>query len=92
MDIIDPSLSMTEEVARCIHIALLCVQEAPVDRPTISSVVLMLSSANPSLPLPKEPAFCMMKSSVSSDTSPLVFGTVEAHYHSIISSTYYDGR
>ncbi|MQL84469.1 hypothetical protein Taro_016954 [Colocasia esculenta] len=46
-DIVDPSLGGQypgDEVRRCIHIGLLCVQEAPEDRPTMTSVVLMLSS------------------------------------------------
>ncbi|GMN68860.1 hypothetical protein TIFTF001_037909 [Ficus carica] len=32
------------EVLRCIHVSLLCVQQRPADRPTISSVVVMLGS------------------------------------------------
>ena len=44
---------------RCIHIGLLCVQEDPNDRPTMASVVLMLSSASITLPVPSEPAFFM---------------------------------
>ena len=44
---------------RCIHIGLLCVQEDLNDRPTMASVVLMLSSATLTLPVPSEPAFFM---------------------------------
>jgi hypothetical protein len=44
---------------RCIHIGLLCVQENVVDRPTMASVVLMLSSYSMTLPIPSEPAFFM---------------------------------
>ncbi|GLU23481.1 hypothetical protein SLE2022_394810 [Rubroshorea leprosula] len=44
------------EVLRCIHVALLCVQKRPEDRPNMSSVVLMLGSENP-LPQPKLPGF-----------------------------------
>ncbi|KAK7257281.1 hypothetical protein RIF29_31134 [Crotalaria pallida] len=32
------------EVLRCIHVALLCVQQYPEDRPTMPSVILMLGS------------------------------------------------
>ena len=32
------------EIMRCIHIALLCVQENLVERPIMATVVLMLSS------------------------------------------------
>lgn len=45
------------EVIRCIHIALLCVQEDPVDRPTMQTIVLMLSSYSVTMPLPQKPAF-----------------------------------
>ncbi|XP_059624192.1 G-type lectin S-receptor-like serine/threonine-protein kinase At4g27290 [Cornus florida] len=44
------------EVFRSIHIGLLCVQQSPEDRPSMSSVVMMLSSEI-ALPQPKEPGF-----------------------------------
>ncbi|CAI9273443.1 unnamed protein product [Lactuca saligna] len=44
------------EVLRSIHIGLLCVQNQPEDRPTMSSVVLMLGNDGV-LPQPKPPAF-----------------------------------
>ncbi|KAI7751292.1 hypothetical protein M8C21_028150 [Ambrosia artemisiifolia] len=47
---------VVSEVLRSIHIALLCVQHHPEDRPTMWSVVLMLVSDGP-LPKPKTPAF-----------------------------------
>ena len=47
------------QALRCIHIALLCVQHDPLCRPSMASIVLMLSSHSTSLPLPKEPAFSM---------------------------------
>jgi len=37
-------------------VSLLCVQQRPEDRPSMSSVVLMLGSES-SLPQPKEPGF-----------------------------------
>ncbi|GKV14375.1 hypothetical protein SLEP1_g25270 [Rubroshorea leprosula] len=42
---------------RCIHIGLLCVQENVAHRPTMASVVLMLSDNLISLPVPSKPAF-----------------------------------
>ena len=42
---------------RCISIALLCVQENAVDRPTMSEVVAMLSTDSMALPEPKHPAY-----------------------------------
>ena len=50
---------MTTEIIRYIHIGLLCVQENVADRPTMASVVLMLSSYSITLPTPSKPAFCM---------------------------------
>ncbi|GAB2298751.1 hypothetical protein Dimus_032827 [Dionaea muscipula] len=44
------------EVVRCLNVGLLCVQDLSADRPTMSAVVLMLSS-EASLPQPKRPTF-----------------------------------
>ncbi|KAL1537381.1 putative receptor-like protein kinase [Salvia divinorum] len=60
-EVVDPFLrsgsGSTNEMLRCIHIGLLCVQEVAADRPTMASVVLMLSSFSITLNLPSEPAF-----------------------------------
>ncbi|PHU24350.1 hypothetical protein BC332_09457 [Capsicum chinense] len=45
------------EVMRCIHVGLLCVQANPMDRPSMSSVVMMLTNDSLQLPVPKQPAF-----------------------------------
>ncbi|KAL5070213.1 hypothetical protein RYX36_021100 [Vicia faba] len=57
-NIIDPSLNndSRNEIMRCIHIGLLCVQENEVERPTMATIALMLSSYSVSLALPLEPA------------------------------------
>uniref|UniRef100_A0A2P2MVB3 Uncharacterized protein MANES_16G014000 n=2 Tax=Rhizophora mucronata TaxID=61149 RepID=A0A2P2MVB3_RHIMU len=60
LEVLDPTLADTysrNEVIRSIHIALLCVQEDPADRPTMANIVLMLDSYSVSLQLPEEPAF-----------------------------------
>ncbi|CAL9013892.1 unnamed protein product [Prunus brigantina] len=60
MEVIDEAVRETcppHEALRCIHVGLLCVQESPADRPTMSSVILMLASEATSLPPTKEPAF-----------------------------------
>ncbi|KAK2977821.1 hypothetical protein RJ640_006313, partial [Escallonia rubra] len=44
------------EVLRSIHIGLLCVQQSPEDRPSMSSVGMMLGGES-TLPQPKEPGF-----------------------------------
>ncbi|XP_057470962.1 cysteine-rich receptor-like protein kinase 10 isoform X2 [Actinidia eriantha] len=65
-NLIDPtlrdSLGSMREIMRCIHIALLCVQENIADRPTMASVVLMLTSFSLTLTVPSEPAFFMHSS------------------------------
>ncbi|KAL6553222.1 hypothetical protein OROGR_007064 [Orobanche gracilis] len=45
------------EIVRYIHIALLCVQEFPKDRPAVQTVLSMISREIGSLPLPKQPLF-----------------------------------
>ncbi|CAN6694477.1 unnamed protein product [Malus baccata var. baccata] len=56
------------EVSRCIHIALLCVQQQPEDRPNMASVVLMLGGEG-SLPIPKQPGFFTDRNSVEANAS-----------------------
>ncbi|KAJ6770508.1 S-LOCUS LECTIN KINASE FAMILY PROTEIN [Salix purpurea] len=50
--------SNSSDIIRCIHVALLCVQQRPEDRPNMSAVVLILGSDMP-LPQPKQPGFFM---------------------------------
>jgi hypothetical protein len=45
------------EVLLCVHVALLCVQENPDDRPLMSSVVFILENGSTTLPDPKRPAY-----------------------------------
>ncbi|ESW15156.1 hypothetical protein PHAVU_007G049100 [Phaseolus vulgaris] len=61
INIVDPSLNSNSrnEMLRCIHIGLLCVQENLVDRPNMTNIMLMLNSYSLSLPIPAEPAFYM---------------------------------
>jgi hypothetical protein len=49
------------EVLKCMHIGLLCVQEDPADRPTISSVLALLGNEVASLPHPKQPVFVVAR-------------------------------
>lgn len=55
--------SVVSGALRCIHISLLCIQQHPEDRPSMSTVVVMLSSES-SLPQPKEPGFLMEKEKI----------------------------
>ncbi|CAM0955327.1 unnamed protein product [Alopecurus aequalis] len=45
------------EMLRCIHVALLCVQEDADLRPGMASVVVMLNSRSVTLPVPTPPAY-----------------------------------
>ncbi|XP_027909813.1 G-type lectin S-receptor-like serine/threonine-protein kinase At4g27290 isoform X2 [Vigna unguiculata] len=59
MELMDGSVNSQVELSkmlRYIHIGLLCVQHRSEDRPTMSSVVLMLNSEN-LLPEPSQPGF-----------------------------------
>ncbi|KAF3777378.1 putative cysteine-rich receptor-like protein kinase 33 [Nymphaea thermarum] len=64
-ELLDASLTHSSdenEVVRCIHIGLLCVQEDATRRPTMSSIVLMLNSSSLTLPTPSVPAFLFGRS------------------------------
>ncbi|KAK9268464.1 hypothetical protein L1049_000215 [Liquidambar formosana] len=71
LEIIDASLrdsSSLLEVLRVIHVGLLCVQRFPEDRPSMSSVILMLGSKG-ALPQPKQPGFFNEMNIVEADSS-----------------------
>ncbi|KAL2324345.1 hypothetical protein Fmac_023403 [Flemingia macrophylla] len=60
LELLDPNIKgpySREEVIKCIHIGLLCVQEDPNDRPTMATVVFYLNSPSVNLPLPHEPGY-----------------------------------
>ncbi|KAG9141890.1 hypothetical protein Leryth_009262 [Lithospermum erythrorhizon] len=61
IELIDPLLKKDScpisQVLRCIQVGLLCVQQRPDDRPTMSSVLMMLDSETSLLPEPKRPGF-----------------------------------
>ncbi|XP_078166610.1 receptor-like serine/threonine-protein kinase SD1-8 isoform X2 [Carex rostrata] len=52
---IESSTCVASEILRFVHVGLLCVQECADDRPTMSTVVSMLSNEGCSLPEPKKP-------------------------------------
>ncbi|XP_059432497.1 cysteine-rich receptor-like protein kinase 25 [Corylus avellana] len=64
LEFVDPLLMEscpTTEVLKCMHIGLLCVQEDPADRPTISYVLVLLGNESASLPHPKQPLFVVAR-------------------------------
>ncbi|OMO66782.1 hypothetical protein COLO4_30391 [Corchorus olitorius] len=74
LELMDPTMDelcprAKDEVLRCIHIGLLCVQDHATDRPTTSNVVSMLSNETMPLPIPKQPSSFIGSSSVVDEPS-----------------------
>lgn len=89
VELIDPNMvdhCPISEALRWIHIALLCIQENPTDRPTMSSVVLMLGSQLVYLPKPLEPPFSVGRL-IMSDYSSTTRGTGTGYFMSDQSTT-----
>ncbi|CAJ2648786.1 unnamed protein product [Trifolium pratense] len=60
VSLIDPQICNQEyldDILRCIHIGLLCVQEIAKERPTMATVVSMLNSEIVKFPRPFQPGF-----------------------------------
>ncbi|KAK7302668.1 hypothetical protein RJT34_13561 [Clitoria ternatea] len=58
--LIDPEICNAKyrnDISRCVHIGLLCLQEQAKERPIVSMVVSMLNSEIINLPPPSRPAF-----------------------------------
>ncbi|KAF3776431.1 G-type lectin S-receptor-like serine/threonine-protein kinase SD3-1 [Nymphaea thermarum] len=76
-EFIDPILRSTSsinEVERCMHMGLLCIQEYAATRPTMSAVVLMLGNSSLALPVPKAPAYSqIISTSAQSTIKPTAF-------------------
>ncbi|CAH8389028.1 unnamed protein product [Eruca vesicaria subsp. sativa] len=59
-ELVDPVIFdqvFEKEIKKCVHIALLCVQESANDRPSVATMCSMLSSEIVDIPEPKQPAF-----------------------------------
>lgn len=46
-----------DQLLRCVHVGLLCVEENAADRPNMSDVISMLTNESVPLPKPSKPAF-----------------------------------
>ncbi|XP_042438855.1 G-type lectin S-receptor-like serine/threonine-protein kinase B120 isoform X1 [Zingiber officinale] len=71
-ELIDPligSSSKIDQVIRCVHIALLCVQDRVSDRPEIVGVIRMMDNETSCLPLPRQPTFIVERSETESTTN-----------------------
>ncbi|GMN65097.1 hypothetical protein TIFTF001_034169 [Ficus carica] len=71
-----------KQVLRCIHVGLLCVQQSQVDRPSMSSVVMMLGSEC-ELPQPKQPGYFTEMASPKGDNSSTKHESSSMNYMSI---------
>lgn len=64
-ELLDPFLLSSRapqhQMSKLVNIGLLCVQDSPADRPTMSSVNVMLSSNRVSLQVPSRPTFCVQE-------------------------------
>ncbi|XP_008226124.1 PREDICTED: G-type lectin S-receptor-like serine/threonine-protein kinase At1g67520 isoform X1 [Prunus mume] len=70
--LMDPTLHescIEDQLIRCIHVGLLCVEEDAADRPTMSEVISMLTNESMSLPIPTRPAFFTIRNEVDADMS-----------------------
>ncbi|KAM3390163.1 hypothetical protein ACQJBY_012004 [Aegilops geniculata] len=73
-----------DEVLRCIHVGLLCVQDCPNDRPLMASVTFMLENESALLPAPKQPAYFPLRS--------LEPGKIRGNSTNVVSITTLEGR
>ncbi|KAH9688853.1 cysteine-rich receptor-like protein kinase 10 [Citrus sinensis] len=74
LELMDPVLKQScvgTELLKYIHIGLLCVQEDPARRPSMSSVVVMLANDTLTLPPPTQPPFSVGRMVASSGPFPI---------------------
>ncbi|GJN32668.1 hypothetical protein PR202_gb21188 [Eleusine coracana subsp. coracana] len=100
IELIDPSIREScsvRQVLRCIHIALLCVQDHADDRPDIPAVILMLSSDNLNLPNPRPPTLMLRgrdaetRSDQAEEESQVQMSQAQMSPLTIFASHLYDG-
>ena len=68
----DPTLNDTfvpDEMQRCIHVGLLCVEQYANDRPTMSDVISMLTNKYELTNLPRRPAFYVRRDILDGETT-----------------------
>ncbi|KAI4363806.1 hypothetical protein MLD38_019978 [Melastoma candidum] len=92
LEFMDPMIRTrcdANECMRCLIVGLLCIQEDPSDRPTMSNAMLMLGSDTAVLPLPKPPAFISRRCPSSRASSSDKIGSCS---HNKLTITLDDGR
>ena len=88
--LIDPSISSRdnqEEIERCIHVGLLCVQGFAKDRPNALVVLSMLVKDIVNLPEPKPPGFTQRQKFVDTCSSKLTEQSNSTNYVTITNLT-----
>ena len=60
---------IADQFVKCLNIGLLCVQDDPSDRPTMSIVIKMLDGETLNLPTPKQPTFFIRRDQSNSTSS-----------------------
>ncbi|KAK8942024.1 G-type lectin S-receptor-like serine/threonine-protein kinase B120 [Platanthera guangdongensis] len=74
MELVDSSIRSScsiKEISICINVGLLCIQDRANDRPTMSSVIMMLESDNYVHPTPRRPRFAA--EIIPSENDSLIF-------------------
>ncbi|AET02783.1 cysteine-rich RLK (receptor-like kinase) protein [Medicago truncatula] len=72
LKLMDPTLNDTfvpDEVKRCIHVGLLCVEQYANDRPTMSEVISVLTNKYVLTNLPRKPAFYVRREIFEGETT-----------------------
>ncbi|KEH19371.1 putative protein kinase RLK-Pelle-DLSV family [Medicago truncatula] len=75
LKLMDPTLNDTfvpDEVKRCIHVGLLCVEQYANDRPTMSDVISMLTNKYELTTIPRRPAFYVRRDILDRETTSKV--------------------
>ncbi|KAK4253943.1 hypothetical protein QN277_009386 [Acacia crassicarpa] len=72
-----------EDILRCIHIGLLCVQESAKERPTMANVVSMLRCEIDKLPIPRQPAYILNEMGFNHESTLETLGLHSANLVSI---------
>ncbi|XP_050371459.1 G-type lectin S-receptor-like serine/threonine-protein kinase CES101 isoform X2 [Argentina anserina] len=71
LELMDETLSdscVENQLIRCIHVGLLCVEEDPELRPTMSEAISMLTNESLPLPIPTRPASFPVRHPAAADT------------------------
>uniref|UniRef100_A0A0D9X1T0 Protein kinase domain-containing protein n=1 Tax=Leersia perrieri TaxID=77586 RepID=A0A0D9X1T0_9ORYZ len=86
-EIVDPALGRhypRGDIQKCINIGLLCVQQNPTDRPSMSTIIVMLSSDTVTLQAPYRPAYLFGRSRSYSYTETVDMIQASSEPHSSI--------